>query len=201
MTVPLPWGGRNRSILGLCLGTLLFSISAVCGGFVLGFVVWMLGGWVNDAVLLTGGLMSSAAALFNMATGRMVFRPPSSGWQVPREWMRKGLWFYSGWFGFFVGLGVVTRAYSWFLYVLLFATASIGDLQFSVAVFVTYGLFRALPMAGLGSRAEVQRHQVDQHALRRLVRRINEFAGERELKRAEALATVVVVGSWISQGF
>lgn len=76
--------------------------------------------------------------------------PPSSGWQVPREWTHAGRPRFSFAFGALMGIGFVTIVRSWAPYILIAGCMVLADVRTGIFVFGMFGACRALPMMIVG---------------------------------------------------
>lgn len=123
-----------------------FLFGAVAAGLVFGGVLGALGTLpggerVANACLLAAIVMSIAERM-----PRSRLRPPSSGWQIPREWRVAGRCRISLVFGLALGLGVVTIVTSWTTYVILAGAMAQAGFLGGATVLGAFGLARGLPM-------------------------------------------------------
>jgi hypothetical protein len=68
---------------------------------------------------------------------------PSSSYQVPREWLAKGVYGHASLYGLLIGLGFVTRAPFATFHLLLAWYVLLGDAMLAAAAGLVYGLARA----------------------------------------------------------
>jgi hypothetical protein len=129
------------------MGPLLFVLGSLAGGIALGLTLGVLTLLFHSAFLFTIVGFCLAAIFLVDRFDIVHIRPLSSGWQVPRTWMRRlGMPFFSTVFGVFLGFGVITITTSWGLYILIAWAAAQPTIGSVVTVFGVFGLARALPL-------------------------------------------------------
>jgi hypothetical protein len=121
----------------------LFALGSLAGGAILGLIAACVGA-IFEGVTVLVSVIALLYVLHRFGVQRL--RPPSSGWQVPREWRLAGRRRYSFAFGLFLGGGVATIVSSWGIYLVFVGAAAQLSVLHSIAVGAVFGAARCLPL-------------------------------------------------------
>ncbi len=154
LTSITPLGERGRGNR-YALTVTAYLVGSVLGGATTGVLLGAVGGLVAAPLpggvrLLLAALVCALAAVADAAALRTGWHLPGGRRQVDEDWLtRYRGWVYGGAFGFQLGLGVVTIVTSAATFALLALVVLSGGPAPGLALGVTFGLVRALPLLGL----------------------------------------------------
>jgi cytochrome c biogenesis protein CcdA len=147
--LPMVHGSRKeiRHFPGLLL---VHSLASTAGGLLIGLCIGYVSslaagaGFSSVFIGLTVGCVALLVAL--KEAGLVNIRLPESQWQVPRDWsVKKCHMLAAAFYGFFLGIGLLTRMSSC-LYPVLVWSALQGRPQMPTIVMLLFGFCRTIPM-------------------------------------------------------
>ena len=186
-----PLGGAAKRIRAHITGPATFVLGAVVAGLFFGGSLGAVG--KLPGVGIAGALsVVVAIALVLLERTRFAIGVPSTGWQVPRQWMHAGRFRFSLLFGMLLGLGVATIVKSWTIYVLLLGAVAQGGVLGGASIVGAFGLARATPMMVVATDSTA--HILPSGEDTRTMARLRRIAGPAVLLRWMEVGVITFAG-------
>lgn len=148
--IPMVYGKYtpSRKLPGLLIvHTLASAAGGLSAGFALGYISRYLAPRWDSSLLFFGAIVGSVAIASSLKEAALVnVRLPESRWQVPREWAAtKSDAAAACLYGFFLGVGLLTRMSNCFYPVLVWSVLQ-GRPERCILVMFIFGICRTIPM-------------------------------------------------------